>query len=149
MNSFKEDLELGVRAQDFIIKQLSPQLRGLNAVEGYFKEYDLISDDGYTIEVKYDRLSKDTNNIGIEYECNHKPSGIASTKAIEWVHIFHYNKQVVYSRIKAQDLRAYIDSNRSYLPTARGGDGGRAELYLINKDDFVTRFTPIISAKSL
>jgi len=57
-----------------------------------------------------------------------------------WVHIFHYQGQVVYSRIRTQDLRVYIDSNRDCFYTTRGGDGGRAELYLINKDDFVTRF---------
>jgi|GEM_PF-2280562 len=147
MNSFNEDLELGVRAQNYTIRELSPELGTLAAMEGLFKNYDLISPDGYTLEVKYDKLSRKTNNVGIEFRCNGEPSGIDGTKAMEWVHYFHYQGQVVYSRIKTSNLRVYIESNKGCFPTVRGGDGGRAELYLINKDDFVTRFGYIRTTK--
>ena len=145
MGNFTQDLKIGQKAQDFIIKELELQFPGLKSVQGNFSNYDLISDSGYTAEVKFDIKSKLTNNVGIEYEYNKEPSGLAKTKAMEWIHIYFLQGSWVYSRIKTADLKAFIKSNWKYLKKLSGGDRNSSKMILINSEDFGDTFnyTPI------
>lgn len=130
----------GHKAEEFVVKQLSKKHKGLRFVEGKCKEYDLIADDGYTVEVKYDILSKNTGRVGIEFECDSKPSGIETTKAIDWVHIYKLYDNWVYSIIPVANLRAFLRSNKDFLTTASGGDCS-AKMYLISVHDFADHFS--------
>lgn len=140
MGSFSEDLKIGIKAQDFLIKELEGELPGLKSMQGNFSNYDLVSNSGYTIEVKFDIKSKLTNNIAIEYEFNNNPSGLASTKAIEWVHIYYLKDKWVYSRIKTDNLKAFIRNNWKELRKLKGGDRNNSKLILIKTEDFVNNF---------
>ena len=143
---FKQDLQIGQKAQEYIVKQLSKEFKGIKSVPGLCSDCDLIADNGYTIEVKFDLKSKLTNNIGIEYRYKGKPSGIAKTKSQEWVHIYYLNGWV-YSRIKVNDLKAYLKSNWGYLPKLKGGDNNNSKMVIVKSEDFANRFgfMPILS----
>ena len=65
MGDFSEDLKIGIKAQDFLIKELEGELPGLKSIQGNFSNYDLVSNSGYTIEVKFDIKSKLTSNVAI------------------------------------------------------------------------------------
>ena len=140
MGDFQKDLELGVRAQEFIIKQLQPEFPSIKSIPGKFSNFDLKSNSGYTAEVKYDRVSKRTQNVGIEFKYNNKLSGISTTTAIEWIHIYHLKDNIVYSRIRTHDLKAFLRSNWDKLVKVDGGDDGKSRLTLISVSDFTNRF---------
>jgi hypothetical protein len=140
MGNFAQDLKLGVKAQEFIVKELQMELPGLHSVDGNFSNYDLISSTGYTIEVKFDYISKNTANVGIEYEYNKKPSGIAKTKALDWLHIYFYKDNLVYTRVHSTELKAYIHNNWKCLKKVNAGDNDASKLVLINKEDFINAF---------
>ena len=141
MGNFTQDLKIGERAQDFIIKELQSEYPGIKSMQGNFSNYDLVSDSGYTAEVKFDRMSRNTGKVGIEYEYNNYPSGIAKTTAMDWVHIYRFNSQWVYSKMKVADLKSFTKSNWKHLRKVTGGDYGAAKLVLISIPDFAERFS--------
>lgn len=142
MGDFKKDLSIGEIAQNFINKQLEREFGKMKVSRGLFGDYDLTSDSGYTVEVKFDRKSKSTDNVAIEYRYRGKPSGISTTKAIEWIHIFYLNGWV-YCRIRREDLRNFIKTNIKSISRIKGGDNNMSDILLINKEDFTNRFNYI------
>lgn len=140
MGNFTQDLKVGERAQDFIIKELQTEYPGIKSMQGNFSNYDLISHSGYTAEVKFDITSRQTGKVGIEYEYNNEPSGIAKTTAMDWVHIYRFNSQWVYSKMRVADLKSFIKSNWKYLKKITGGDYSTTKLVLINIPDFAEHF---------
>lgn len=140
MGNFQKDLETGARAQDLIISQLSKEHPGLHQVQGNFKDFDLIADDGYTAEVKFDALSRKTQRVGFEYECSGKKSGIANTKSFEWVHIYKLYNDWVYSKMKTSDLKAFLKSNWNSLEKVCGGDNNSSKMALVSVYDIGDSF---------
>lgn len=138
--AFKDDVRIGEKAQSYIIKQLELEFPGIHSMHGNFSNYDLISDSGFTVEVKFDIKSKLTNNVGIEYEYQNNPSGLAKTKAMEWIHIYYLIDKWVYSRIKTHDLKAYIKNNWKYLKKLKGGDNNSSKMVIISTQDFADSF---------
>ena len=140
MRNFKSDLQLGEKAQDYIIKAKSKEHKGLKQVEGNFKEYDLIAEDGYTAEVKFDILSRETQKVGIEYECNNQKSGIARTKAYEWIHFYKLYNDWVYSTVNTSSLKSFLKSNWNSLDKVNGGDSNTSKMVLVSVYDFADTF---------
>ena len=87
--SFAHDKAKGKEAEKFVADQLRPTFGPLKMVGEETEYYDLISNDGLTIEVKLDEYSKRSPFIGIEYEYKGDPSGISKTTADYWCHIFY------------------------------------------------------------
>ena len=141
MDNFQKDLKTGGRAEEFIISQFEKQHKGLRQGFGNIKGYDLIADDGYTAEVKYDRLSAKTQKIGFEYECYGKESGIAKTKAVEWIHIFKLYDQWVYCAIPTPSLKSFLKSNWEFLQKAQGGDNNASKMVIVSVYDFADAFS--------
>jgi hypothetical protein len=137
---FKRDLQLGEKAEEYLVDKLKKEFPTLKQLKKNFSEYDLMDDNGYTIEVKFDRKSKSTGNTAIECEYKGNPSGINCTKAMEWIQIYYLNNQWVYSRIKTYDLRAFVKSNGDYLTTIDGGDNKLSKMILIPVEDFADTF---------
>ena len=124
---FQEDLK---RGQLYEIKAL--QYLKYNTYEikkGYYSACDLILDNTTKVEVKSERLAGITGNIAVEYSCNGRPSGILSTEADLWGHFIVYDAYEEFYLIPIQDLRNIVRNCRS----VRGGDGGRSQMYLVNK----------------
>ena len=138
--AFKRDLELGEKAEEYLVDKLKKELPTLKQLKRNFSGYDLIDDNGYTIEVKFDRKSKATNNTAIEYEYKGQPSGINKTKAMEWIQIYYLQDQWVYSRIKTYNLKAFIKSNGEYLTTLNGGDDKLSKMILMSTEYFADIF---------
>lgn len=139
MTKFAKDLDIGERAQNFIISILKKEYKDIHSLKGNVKECDLVSSSGYSAEVKFDIMSKETGNIGIEYKCNNKPSGISTTEALEWIHIF-YADRWVYIRVATKTLQNFLRSNWNHLTKIMGGDGNRAELFIIPVDTIIDQF---------
>ena len=124
---FQEDLKMG---QEYEIKALQYLKYDTYEIKkGYFKEYDIILDNITKIEVKAEKLAGITGNIAIEYSCSGRPSGILTTEADLWVHFIVFDAYEECYCIPIQDLRNIVRNCRS----VRGGDGMRANMYLVNK----------------
>jgi hypothetical protein len=138
--SFDSDLNTGLKAERAVIKKLQKEMPTLKQ-DQVGSDYDLIDDNGYTIEVKFDRLSEKTPNVGVEYLYKGKDSGISATKADEWVHIFNLDGEWVFARIPVSQLKAFIRNNWQYLRKVDGGDDLLAKMVLIDKEDFANTFS--------
>jgi hypothetical protein len=131
---FLNDLEKGKTFERLICEKLGLEFNGLRVVEGYQKGFDLIDNTGYKIEVKTDFESEKTDNIAIEIRCRNSLSGLATTKAKEWIHIFWYKGKWYFLRCSVSDLKGFIRSNWKYLEKVKGGDNDLSEMVLIDKD---------------
>ena len=85
-DSFKEDLEIGRIAEEYILKRIKRKYPKAKIMEGYFKEYDIIIPEiNQSVEVKQDKKSLYTGNYVVEVSFNGKPSALSTTTADWWV----------------------------------------------------------------
>lgn len=102
--------------------------------------HDLIIDDTYHAEVKYDLMSRKTGNLAIEYHNSKKdtPSGINATTADFWFHIVFTKageQKVLYAFIPY--LREWIVENKP-LKNIKGGGDDNADLYIYKLEDITS-----------
>jgi hypothetical protein len=125
---WKDDLEMGEYYQKQLLNILEHDRYEM--AKGNFKPYDVklfYNNDIYTVEVKADRMTKDTGNIVIEYECSGKESGITTTEADYWAYFIDGTQD--YFLIPTQTIRNAINERR-YSRKVKGGDGWKARLFL-------------------
>jgi hypothetical protein len=130
---FTKDLKKGEGGEEIIANYFIKI--GYKVEENFKKnsDYDLKllkNNKSILIEVKTDEyyLKKRTNNMVFEVSCNGKPSGLNSTKADYYIYYFP-EENLAYM--------ASISTIKSIIPqciTTYGGDGGRAKLYLVDRD---------------
>jgi len=102
------------------------------------KWVDLIIDNWkLLIEVKYDRMVKDTGNYVFEFKCNWKQSGVAKTyNTEEWGEIHpHFLVQAHedgFELYHTYKLLSFVEANNDRV--VKGWDGWRSEMYLIKKE---------------
>jgi len=77
-----------------------------------------------TIEVKEDFTCERTGNVGVEFECRGKPSGIAVSKAKVYMYKIHEpDGRIGLYVIPTKDLKAMI-ARQEYFRIVNGGDPG-------------------------
>ena len=117
MSKFKNDLETGKKFEREALAHIQKKYPKAYIKEGYFLEYDIyVPEIEIGIEVKSDAQYKVTGNFYVEYFCNGKPSGIATTTAK--IYYIYLDKRYI---VKAEDLKAIC---RKYLNTNRDKRGG-------------------------
>ena len=85
-DSFKEDLEIGRIAEEYILERIKRKYPKAKIMEGYFKEYDIIIPEiNQSVEVKQDKKSLYTGNYVVEVSFDGKPSALSTTTADWWV----------------------------------------------------------------
>jgi hypothetical protein len=78
----------------------------------------------YTVEVKEDFTCERTGNVGVEFSCRDKDSGIACSQANFYVYKIHEpNHQIHFYMMKTQDLKDLI-KHKFYHRIVNGGDPG-------------------------
>jgi hypothetical protein len=90
------------------------------------------------IEVKEDFIGERTGNVGLEYECRSKPSGIQTTEADYYIYKLHtkdHGIQFVMHDINA--IKKMVE-DKLYFRIVNGGDEGSNSMnYLFKYDVFV------------
>lgn len=131
LSKFQNDLLEGGKLEDFILskfKQLYPQS---HKIEGNFKPYDIeVPELSQKLECKWDKRSKTTPNIAIEFRDRGKPSGISVTQATQWVYVF-WDRGWVFAFLEVDFIKNLCNNEKSRI--VRGGDGYQAEMYLFPK----------------
>ncbi len=84
------------------------------------------------IEVKFDRKTRETGNVYIEFESRGKPSGIRTTEADYWVYFTHDEECFVISveRLKAK----LVNKSPRVIP---GGDSNTSKGFLMRLKDLI------------
>jgi len=125
--NFQHDLKFGQQWE----KRLAHDLNLSDATVEYapqkrFYDYD-VKINGTSYEVKADRRAATTGNLCIEYRCGGNPSGINKTKADAYAYYIIGDVVELYL-IPVADIKQFIATNNCHA--VRGGDGGRAEMYI-------------------
>jgi len=114
---FEKDLATGKIYETQALKLIQQKYPKAHIINGYYKEWDIyIPELNIGVEVKSDAQYKKTGNFYVEYFCNGKPSGIATTKA-KYYYIYLDDLYIV----KTEDLKAKC---RKYINTDRDKKGG-------------------------
>jgi len=132
--SFTEDLAFGKNYEKLATEYFESDIVE-HAPNKRFKPYDFKvfeNNKWIKVEVKSDRMTKETGNICIEFKCSNKPSGITTTESDYYIY-FVVGTDDVY-KIQTEDIRAIIKNNK--FRTCKGGDFGRSEFYLIPRKYF-------------
>jgi len=145
INDFDKSLEIANKYEYWFAENF---LKGKKYKMNNDNRYDIITDDGTTIEIKNDNQSS-TGNIAVEWFCRNKPSCISVTQAYWYVFIFPLLNEVficktheLKKRIKDYQEGIYKEnytSNLFYYDNIAGGDldNGRkvSKLHLMRRED--------------
>ena len=141
---FKKDLEVAQKTEeeiaDFLVENANMELISYNDDN----RYDLLMkfDDGTecTFELKEDFSCKRTGNVGVEYSCRGRPSGIEVSKADFYIYKVHEpSGNIGLYAIPTYDLKKMI-SNKLYFRTVNGGDKGSNALCYLFKLDVIHKY---------
>ena len=143
--------------QDFPIAQATEKMIGALLESKYVckvlrynddNQYDLLVEvkKGYVIaiEVKEDSMCQKTGNVGLEFECRGKPSGIAVSKADWYIYVVHApDFKTKIFLISTNRLKEMI-AKRLYFRVVDGGDPGSHSMnYLFKLSTFEDYATPL------
>ena len=88
---------------------------GVGKLKGETKLHTMLEDS--KIEVKFDRKTRDTGNVFIEYESRGKPSGIKTTQADYWAYFIGDDEVYILSLEKLKEKIVNLNP-----PKVMGGD---------------------------
>ena len=142
MGKFKDDLNIGQKYEEIILKRAKRDFPLAYIQKGKFKYWDIyIPEVNIALEVKYDERNQTSGNIAIECECNDKPSGITTTKADFWVLFDKPDGKDIW--FLTEDIRKCIYRNNLHPSTIQGpGDPYEKKVYLIKKKMLYTYQMP-------
>ena len=131
MNTFKEDLEVGIAVEQKLVNILLKKYPSTTLVNK-FKGYDIwIPELHKSIEVKFDEKSKQTGNIVIEIEMYDKPSGLLSTTADYWV---FYDGDKFISITPKDIIKCIFLLKLNFVEFVGNGDTVKKKAFLVPKD---------------
>ena len=99
-------------------------------LKGETKFHEMLSDS--TIEVKYDKQTRKTKNVYIEFESRGKPSGIRTTEADWWTYFVQDEMCLTISTIRLKDKITKLNP-----PRIAGGDSNSSKGFLISVNDLI------------
>lgn len=121
---FFKEIKIAKRAEEYVANLLNGSL----SEEGN-KDYDIILQNGKTVEVKFDKLSKKTGNVAIEYQAYENKTGIARSGADYYFIIFYY-KVCWVGALVLKDVLLDMISNIEYKDSF-GGDNKATKMKLV------------------
>jgi len=132
---FNQDLENGKEAEREFATVLIQrgQLKALSFNDDNRYDLAVLLSNGvrFKFEIKDDMTASRTGNVGVEFECRGKPSGINVTEADYWV----FRLDGLFYSVKTEDLRRLIE-RKAYWRIGVGGDtGSQTKIYLLHKAD--------------
>ena len=142
---FRKDFPIARKTEAQIAQYLSEKQKMKFLGECNNSDYDIRmetpSGKNITIEIKEDFSCARTGNVGVEYECRGRASGIEVSKADFYIYKVHQpdGKKGVYV-IQTPQLKKMIE-NQEYFRTVVGGDPGSfSKNYLFKLDVIKNNF---------
>jgi signal recognition particle subunit SEC65 len=113
------------------------------------KRYDLLLEKNgrkVAVEIKEDFTCEKTGNVGLEFGCRGKPSGISTTEADFYIYKVHTPKGVIVVSISTKTLRKMIEDCQYHRIVSGGDEGSNSRNYLFRLDKFL-QYSTIIQCK--
>lgn len=123
---FDLDLPIAVKSENEVSSLFKQYYNFITTKVSCRKGYDLLIENGeesFKIEVKEDFTCERTGNVGVEFRCRGKDSGIRTTIADYYVYKIHTKWGIEFYMIKVQTLR-YMIEKQFYHRVVVGGDPG-------------------------
>ena len=140
--NFNKDLPMAIQSEKEVAQLLTRLFNAtiLNSNNNNNK-YDIlaiIKGKNVTFEVKEDFTCERTNNVGLEFECRGKASGVNVSQADYYVHKLHTKKYgIIFVMQSAKSIKAKI-ADKKYFRIVNGGDVDSNSMnYLFKYDEFV------------
>lgn len=139
--NFDLDLPIAKKTEEqvakFLIKHAQMKFLGECDTNAYDLKMSTKDDKIVTIEVKEDFTCQRTGNVGVEYECRGKPSGISVSKADAYLYKIHEpnGKKSLYV-IATKNLKKMI-AEEQYFRVVNGGDPGSNSMNYLFKLDVI------------
>ena len=137
---FKKDLPVAKQTEKEVAEILKKNYKAVILGFNDDNKYDIlteIEDEEKTFEVKEDFLCEFTGNVGLEFECRGKISGIQTSKADYYLYKLHTKNGIQYVVQDTSALKEKI-KNKEYFRIVNGGDKGSNSMnYLFKYDVFV------------
>lgn len=138
---FNKDLVVAKKTEQEIAGIIRERYNAVILEYGRTNAYDIkarINDKIFTFEIKEDFTCRKTGNVGVEYECRGKPSGIEVSKADFYIYKIHTAKGIEVYIFKTQAIKDMI-KRVDYKRIVNGGDVGSNSMnYLFKYDVFVS-----------
>lgn len=139
--NFKKDLSIAKKTEAEVAGHLARIYTATIISFDDTNKYDfLLKKDGrlFKMEVKEDFMCQKTGNVGLEFGCRGKPSGIETSEADYYIYKVHTKDQgVVYVMHSTKTLKQMIVDKR-YSRIVSGGDPGSNSMnYLFKYEVFV------------
>lgn len=144
--NFKEDLKVAKKTEQEVAEILHKKYEMEILDFGKNSNYDIhgkIGNTEITFEVKEDFICETTNNVGVEFECRGKASGIQTTKSNFYIYKLHTKNGIEYIMHPISKLKKMIE-DKKYFRIVNGGDkGSNSMFYLFTYGAFVKDGTKI------
>jgi hypothetical protein len=143
LGDFKHDLGFALECENQVANMLESKY-GIKTLQfNNDNKFDLLCEnqkgDKFTIEIKEDFMCERTGNIGLEYSCRGRPSGISVSQADYYLYKAHEpSGEINFYIIETYKLKKMID-NLEYHRTVNGGDPGSNSLNFLFALDVVQR----------
>ena len=138
--NFRKDLALSEISQAEVAELLEQKYKAEILEYNRTYRYDIltkINEKEYKFEVKEDFICEKSNNVGLEYECRGKLSGINTTEADFYVYKLHTNHGIEFIMHNTNALKKMIEEKK-YFRIVNGGDKGSNSMnYLFKYKEFV------------
>ena len=103
------------------------------------RDYDLLLSKGesqISVEVKEDFTCEKTGNVGVEFRCRGKDSGIRTTRADYYVYKVHAKSGIEFLMISVEKLRSMIDKELYHRVVVGGDRDSNSMNYLFHLETF-------------
>lgn len=104
------------------------------------RRYDILAErDGkiYKFEVKEDFSCERTGNVGLEFSCRGKPSGISTSEADFYVYKIHTPQGILNVMISSKRLKKMIEDHVFHRIVVGGDPNSNSKNYLFHLRDIV------------
>jgi len=139
--NFKKDILVAHRTEKEIALYLENRYGAKIISFENTNKYDIkaeIRNRTITFEVKEDFICKTTGNVGVEFKCRGKDSGISVSLADYYIYKLHTSSYGIQYVLHKTDVLKDMINNRLYSRIVNGGDKGSNSMnYLFKYDAFV------------
>lgn len=145
--NFDKDVEVAKKTEWEVVhlleKKYGAKVSNINK-DNRFDILALIKGKNFTFEVKEDFLGEVTGNVGLEFSCRGKPSGIQTSQANYYVYKLHTkNSGIQFVLLKTSTLKKMV-ADKLYFRIVNGGDKNSNSMNYLFKYDVFIKYGKII-----
>lgn len=140
---FKKDHKIAVKTEEFIatlIMKANPsKIKKIQHNDDNRYDLGILTTSGefIKVEIKEDFTCQETGNVGLEFECRGKASGIAVSQADLYCYRIHEpNGDICVYMIETKLLKKMVNANQYHRVVTGGDEGSNSKNYLFKLETF-------------